>query len=86
MLFCPRKSPKQWTIPGIPSNTGATIKIFDRNGKVFVDRTFVGDYLWDGTYMGKTVNSGDYWYIITIPGDGIVADRKISGHVTVKTE
>lgn len=87
-FFSPNNDGKNdtWMINGITSNVGATIKIFDRNGKIFVDRVFVGDYLWDGKYMGRTVPSGDYWYIITIPGDGIVAERKISGHVTVKTE
>lgn len=73
-----------WSIRGIDSNSVATIKIFDRYGKIFVDRTFQGTFEWDGRYMGRSVASGDYWYIIHIPAYGLQVERKYSGHLTVR--
>lgn len=73
-----------WAIRGIESDAGATIKIFDRYGKIFVDTVFEGEYEWNGRYMGRNVASGDYWYIINVPGDGILPDKKFTGHVTVR--
>lgn len=75
-----------WTIRGIETSANATIKIFDRYGKIFVDRKFDGNYTWDGKYLGNNVPSGDYWYIINIPGDGIVKDQKFTGHVSVRNQ
>lgn len=75
-----------WAIRGIESDSGATIKIFDRYGKIFVDTVFQGEYEWNGKYMGRSVASGDYWYIINVPGDGVVPDRKFTGHVTVRNQ
>ena len=75
-----------WEIRGLESTPNATLKIFDRYGKIFVDTHFDGNYVWDGRYMGRTVPSGDYWYIIHIPAEGLVAERKMVGHVTVRTK
>lgn len=73
-----------WTIRGVESSPGSTIKIFDRYGKIFVDTTFDGNYEWDGRYLGRNVPSGDYWYIINIPGDAMVKPQKFVGHITVR--
>lgn len=75
-----------WTIRGIETSANATIKIFDRYGKIFVDRKFDGNYTWDGKYLGNNVPSGDYWYIINVPGDGIVKDQKFTGHISVRNQ
>lgn len=75
-----------WLVRGLNPNSVGTIKIFDRYGKIFVDRTFQGSFEWDGQYMGRSVASGDYWYIINIPGDGIVADKKFTGHISVRNQ
>lgn len=69
-----------FTIRAIEMFPDATIKIVDRYGKVFVERKLDTDFQWDGTYMGRTVPSGDYWYIISI-GSG----EQIIGHVSVRT-
>lgn len=75
-----------WTIRGINATPGATVKIFDRYGKIFVDTNFEGNYEWDGKYLGNNVPSGDYWYIIQVPSDGIVQERKFVGHITVRNK
>lgn len=55
------------------------IKIFDRYGKIFVDRKIEPGFKWDGKYLGNPIPSGDYWYILTI-GSG----ESISGHITIR--
>lgn len=75
-----------WEIRGIAATPEATIKIFDRFGKIFVNTNFTGDYKWDGKYLGRNVSSGDYWYIIDIPGDANVTAQKFVGHVSVKNQ
>src|SRR5690606_5385755 len=39
-----------WEVRGIEVTPKATIKIFDRYGKIFVDTNFDGNYVWDGKY------------------------------------
>lgn len=75
-----------WEVRGIEVTPTATLKIFDRYGKIFVDTKFGGNYVWTGKYMGASVASGDYWYIIEIPGDGIIKDRRFVGHVSVRNQ
>lgn len=75
-----------WEVRGIDVTPGATLKLFDRYGKIFVDTTFGGNYIWTGKYMGFNVASGDYWYIIDVPGDGIIIDRRFVGHVSVRNQ
>lgn len=73
-----------WTIRGLYNSPNATLKIFDRYGKIFVETTFKNDYVWDGKYMGRTVPSGDYWYIIQVPSEGIMAEKKYTGHISIR--
>lgn len=68
-----------WEVRGLEAYPNTNVKIFDRYGKIFVDRMMSADFRWDGTYMGRTVASGDYWYIITLE-DG----RAITGHISVR--
>jgi gliding motility-associated-like protein len=75
-----------WTIRGIETSPNSTIKIFDRYGKIFVDTNFEGNYTWNGKYLGNNVPSGDYWYIINVPGDGVVKAQKFTGHITVRNQ
>jgi len=76
----------EWTIRGIEVTPNATIKIFDRYGKIFVDTNFDGNYVWDGKYGGSPLPSGDYWYILNVPGDGIIIPQKYVGHVSVRNQ
>jgi gliding motility-associated-like protein len=75
-----------WEIRGIESSPQATIKIFDRYGKIFVDTHFEGNYRWDGKYLGRPVPSGDYWYIMEIPTDGIIKAHRFVGHIAVRNQ
>lgn len=75
-----------WAVRGIEVTPQATLKIFDRYGKIFVDTNFEGNYTWDGKYMGRPVPSGDYWYIMEIPSDGIIKDQKFIGHISVRNQ
>ncbi|MDX9704437.1 MAG: choice-of-anchor L domain-containing protein [Weeksellaceae bacterium] len=68
-----------WRIRALEVYPNTQIKIFDRYGKLFVDRPLISGFEWDGTYGGRPVPSGDYWYIITLE-DG----RMIKGHITVR--
>ena len=67
-----------WEIRALEMYPEAYIKIFDRYGKIFVDRPMGENFKWDGTYQGRPLPSADYWYIITIK------DKSISGHLTIR--
>ena len=68
-----------WYVRGLEAYPNTHIKIFDRYGKMFVDRKLEPGFIWDGKYKGENVASDDYWYIITLE-DG----RIISGHISVR--
>ncbi len=68
-----------WTVKNLDSYPTATIRIFDRYGKLLYDgvgETFIG---WDGTYNGNDMPATDYWYEIDI--DEI--DKTYFGHFTL---
>lgn len=73
-----------WKIRGVEATPEATLKIFDRYGKMFVDTNFKGNFEWNGMYLGRVVPSSDYWYIIHIPAHGKVKETKYVGHLTVR--
>ena len=66
-------------IRGLEMYLDAHIKIFDRYGKIFVDRPLTTGFRWDGKYKGDPVPSGDYWYIITVE-----EGKTITGHIAVR--
>lgn len=69
-----------WVIKGITHYDDVHIQIFDRYGKIFVDRmNHQSTEVWDGNYLGRAVNSGSYWYIIKV-SDG----RKYVGTLAVR--
>lgn len=68
-----------WYVRGLEAYPKARIQIFDRYGKMFVDRELGTNFIWDGRYKGDPISSGDYWYIIIFE-DG----KKLSGHITVR--
>lgn len=70
-----------WDIRALEMYPDASIKIFDRYGKMFMDRKMDSDFRWNGQYMGRPLPSGSYWYIITIE-----KDKSISGHITIKNQ
>lgn len=67
-----------WHIEYLESYPGATVEIYDRGGKLLF-RSFNYTKDWDGSYNGKTLPVGTYYYIIN-PKNG----RSImSGNVTI---
>ncbi|MDO5656537.1 MAG: T9SS type B sorting domain-containing protein [Flavobacteriaceae bacterium] len=68
-----------WEIKGISAYPDTQVKIFNRYGKLILDKKVTSDTIWDGTYNGQIVPSASYWYIIEVE-DG----RKFTGSITVK--
>ncbi|MGY3214919.1 T9SS type B sorting domain-containing protein [Mucilaginibacter sp. HD30] len=67
-----------WVIGGINSYQSPVVQVYDRNGQL-VYRSVNGSSPWDGTYKGKFVPAGNYYYIVDLHTNGI----KLSGSVTV---
>jgi len=68
-----------WEIRALDMYPDAHLKIFDRYGKIFLDRKMGTNFRWDGTYLGQPLPSGDYWYIITVE-----EGKFLSGSITIK--
>ncbi len=59
--------------------TKMEVKIFDRYGRLI--EQYLGEQRgWDGTYQGKALPSGDYWFYIILND---IDERKIPGHFTL---
>ena len=56
------------------------IKIYDRYGRVIAELSY-GVQGWDGTYNGKELPTGDYWYVIKLNGER--DEREFVGHFTL---
>lgn len=54
------------------------IRIFDRYGR-FLKQISQNSLGWDGTFQGKLLPSGDYWFVATDD-----SNREIKGHFTLK--
>lgn len=68
-----------WEIENLNMYPSAAIEIYDRHGRRIVSYTG-SDIGWDGTYNGHEMPMSDYWYIITIPEQGI----RLNGHFILK--
>ena len=70
-----------WRIEFIELNPGATVIVFDRNGKKVFESTNYGNNTadaWDGTCSGTELPMGSYYYIITMG-----TDDPITGYVDI---
>ncbi|SHK57888.1 gliding motility-associated C-terminal domain-containing protein [Maribacter aquivivus] len=56
---------------------GVEVRIYDRYGRVVAVLDEVSG--WDGTYEGKEVPTGDYWYVVNANSDSL----KYVGHFTL---
>ncbi|MBC2838200.1 T9SS type B sorting domain-containing protein [Robiginitalea sp. SC105] len=56
------------------------IKIYDRYGRVVAELSY-GVQGWDGTYDGRELPTGDYWYVVKLNGER--DDREFVGHFTL---
>lgn len=69
-----------WEIRGLNAYPNAYIQIFDRFGKLFLDRKVQSNgFLWNGMYLGRPVASGTYWFVIQLDNE-----NKVSGHINVR--
>lgn len=57
----------------------AKISIYDRYGKLLFENDKKNNFRWDGTYLGRVVNSDSYWYEIDL-GNGNIR----TGWIVVK--
>ncbi|MDO5656549.1 MAG: T9SS type B sorting domain-containing protein [Flavobacteriaceae bacterium] len=61
------------------NGAASTFEVYDRYGKLVFSDSNSTVIVWNGKYLGRVLNSTDYWYILRIP-DG----REIKGSITVK--
>lgn len=69
----------KWGIKNIEKYPSAQITLYDRMGKKLLSTTGEDFEGWDGTYLGHSLPTTDYWYEISI--DEI--DKVYTGHFTL---
>jgi len=69
-----------WIPDNIEGFPDVLIIIYDRYGRV-VERMARDTAGWDGNYDGKTLPTGDYWYVVRLNGE--LDDREFVGHFTL---
>ncbi len=70
-----------WKIRALEAFPNTRLQIFDRYGKMFVDRILDGDFEWDGKYNSQPLPSGSYWYILTLE-----KGEKLSGYISIRNQ
>lgn len=69
-----------WDIDNVIYYPNITVDVYNRwGGQVFHSKGYSDSKRWDGTYKGKDVSIGTYWYVINL-NDG---SKPITGHVTI---
>ncbi|MFV0237050.1 MAG: choice-of-anchor L domain-containing protein [Flavobacteriales bacterium] len=68
-----------WIVEGLDAFPKATVQVFSREGKEVLKRAVGDGFSWDGKFLGRSLPSNDYWYIIKLP-DGKV----FRNHLTIK--
>ena len=68
-----------WTIECADLYPNLTFDIFDRYGRKIATLR-VGEY-WDGTYDGKELPTGDYWYVVQ--PNSAALNKEYVGHFTL---
>jgi gliding motility-associated-like protein len=53
-----------WEIGGVEDDATATVQIYNRYGIMLIDKKAEG-YKWDGTFNGKVLPTGTYYYKIS---------------------
>jgi gliding motility-associated-like protein len=67
----------QWVIPNLADYPGATVEVFNRYGQqVYYSTSYTP---WDGTYKGKVLPAGTYYYIIGLEN----GFKPLNGSVTI---
>jgi gliding motility-associated-like protein len=70
---------ENWTIQYLDVYPNCKIQVFNRNGQPVYESTGYKAPGWDGTYNGKPIPFGTYYYVIE-PGSG---RKPITGYVTI---
>jgi len=65
-------------LPGLKNNT---IQIYDRFGKMIIDKKFDDEFIWNGKLNGFTLPSDSYWYSIELENH-----TKINGYILLKNK
>ena len=68
----------QWMIPNLGDYPGCTVEVFNRYGQQVYFSAGYGTP-WNGTYKGKELPAGTYYYIIQLQN----GFKPLSGSVTV---
>jgi gliding motility-associated-like protein len=68
-----------WVIGGIATYEKPTVQVYNRYGQLLFRSAGGSASPWDGTYKGKYVPAGSYYYIIDLGINGF----KLSGSVMV---
>jgi gliding motility-associated-like protein len=68
-----------WSPENIEAFPQILIEIYDRYGRVVAEVNAAN--AWDGTYNGKELPTGDYWYVIKLNGEN--DNREFFGHFTL---
>ncbi len=69
-MFSPNNDAQNdiWRISGIEGVADCELKVFDERGMRVYEKRGVENEAWDGTFNGKIVPSGVYYYVFTCPG------------------
>jgi gliding motility-associated-like protein len=68
-----------WQISGLISYTNCTVNIYNRYGSLIYHSTGYSK-AWDGTYKGKELPFGTYYYVINL---GNTSNKLLKGYVTI---
>jgi gliding motility-associated-like protein len=68
-----------WTIQYLDAYPNCKIQVFNRNGQPVYESNGYRAPGWDGTYKGKPIPFGTYYYVIE-PGSG---RKPMTGYVTI---
>ena len=57
----------RWEVGGIESLPDCTMKVFDDRGTMLLEKEGYDVLGWDGTYNGKVLQDGVYFYVLSCP-------------------
>lgn len=49
----------------------ANVKIYDRNGLMVFEQSSATQLIWPGQHNGRSLNTANYWYILTLPDNRV---------------
>ncbi len=69
-----------WNLPNLATHyQGGVFSLFNRQGKLLIEKEITQNPVWNGTYLGRKVASDTYWYLIKLPNG-----ETIKGYILVK--